>query len=138
MKKNVSERRLVDVLVSFLRPRNYVERGLRHYEKTIDVVAVCLESGELSAIEAKTKNWRRAVEQAIVNLAAAERSYIAIYSNFAHRVSLEELDRHGIGLISVGSQWGDVEVIKEADLSPFVNLLMNKRIKDKLLPKGAK
>lgn len=138
MKKNVSEKRLVDVLVSFLQPRNYVERGLRHYEKTIDVVAVCLESGELSAIEAKTKNWRRAVEQAIVNLAAAERSYIAIYSNFAHRVSLEELDRHGIGLISVGSRWGDVEVMKEADLSPFVNLLMNKRIKDKLLPKGAK
>ena len=138
MKKNVSEKRLVDVLVSFLRPRNYVERGLRHYEKTIDVVAVCFESGELSAIEAKTNNWRRAVEQAIVNLAVAERSYIAIYSNFAHRVSLEELERHGIGLISVGSQWGDVDVIKEADLSPFVNLLMNKRIKDKLLPKGVK
>lgn len=138
MKENVSERRLVDILVSFLRRRNYVERGLRHYEKTIDIVAVCLESGELTAIEAKTKNWRRAMEQAIVNLAAVERSYIAIYSDFAHRVSLEELDRHGIGLISVGSQWDDVEVVKEAVLSPFVNLLMNKRIKDKLLPKGAK
>lgn len=124
--------------MSFLRRRNYVERGLRHYEKTIDIVAVCLESGELTAIEAKTKNWRRAMEQAIVNLAAVERSYIAIYSDFAHRVSLEELDRHGIGLISVGSQWDDVEVVKEAVLSPFVNLLMNKRIKDKLLPKGAK
>ncbi len=138
IKRNISEKRLVNVLRNYLRRNNYTKCQVRHYEKRIDLVMVCSDSGELCAIEAKTENWKRAIEQAVVNLAVAERSYIAIYSNFAHRVSLEELDKNGIGLISVGTKWGDVKLIKEADSSPFVNLLMNERLKQKLLLEGTK
>jgi hypothetical protein len=129
MRARVSEKRLVDVLRNFLSDTHCTAREVRHYEKRIDIVAICPESGELWAIEAKTRDWRRAVEQAIVNLAAAERSYIAVQEEFAHRVSLEELADHGIGLIAVGSKWGRVQVLKEAGRSPFLNLLANQRIK---------
>lgn len=138
LKRKVSERRLVDVLVSYLSAHSAVKRAVRHYEKTIDVAALCLQSGELWAIEAKTEDWRNAMKQAIVNLAAAERSYIAIYSEFVHRVSSEELDNNGIGLISVGTSWGDVDMIKEAHRSPFVNSIMNERIKKELLQEGVR
>ena len=56
----VSERRLVDVLVSYLRGSRPVAREVRHYERRIDVATLCPESGELWAIEAKTENWSRA------------------------------------------------------------------------------
>jgi len=125
-------------LVSFLREEKTVKREYRHYEKRIDVVALCSVSGELCAIEAKREDWKRALRQAVVNLAAAEKSYIAIHSDFVHRVQIADLDNYGIGLFSVGSKWGDVEIVKEANSSQFVNLLMNRRIKNNLLQRGIK
>ena len=132
IKRNISEKRLVDVLRNYLARMHYVEREIAHYKKRIDIVAVCSNSGELWGIEAKTKNWKRAIEQAVVNLTAVERSYIAVYADFVHRVQLEELYDYGIGLISVGSKWGDVRIIRESDTSPFINRLMNQRIKTEL------
>ncbi len=129
MTKRVSEKRLVDVLSAWLREDHAVAREVRHYEKRIDLATICHKSNELWAIEAKTTNWSRAISQAIVNLAAAERSYIAIYSGYIHRVPADVLEKNGIGLIAVGTQWGDVEIIREAQPSPFVNELAKSRIR---------
>jgi hypothetical protein len=87
------------------------------------------DTNELWAIEAKTANWSRAIAQAIVNLAAAERSYIALYSKHAHRVPLGILDEHGVGLIAIGTKWGDVEILKDAARSPYTNHLATDRIR---------
>ena len=129
MAKRVTERRLVDVLVSHLRERHATGREVAHYEKRIDVAVICSRTGEVWAIEAKTADWRRALAQAIVNLAAAERSYIALYSRHAHRVSLGLLDEHGVGLIGVGTKWGEVQILKEAGRSPYTNRLAADRIR---------
>ena len=136
MNSTVTERRLVDVLVSHLRKDHQVTRGLRHYEKTIDVVALRDGSSELCAIEAKTANWQRAIQQAILNLTAAEHCYIALSRRNVHRVSHDLLDKHGIGLISVGSRWGDVEFLKKARHSPYLNHLANGRIKRGIKARG--
>ncbi len=129
MAKRVTERRLVDVLVCHLRKQHATGREIGHYEKRIDVATIRSDTNELWAIEAKTTAWSRAVSQAIVNLAAAERSYIAIYSEYAHRVPMEVLDEHGIGLIAVGTRWGDVEILREAARSPYTNHLAADRIR---------
>ncbi|MDD5327168.1 MAG: hypothetical protein PHY02_05055 [Phycisphaerae bacterium] len=136
LKRNISERRLVDVLVSFLRSKSRVEREVKHYEKSIDVVSMCSNTCEIHAIEVKTKNWNRALQQAIVNLAVAEKSYVAMHSKYVHCVNIEELQENGIGLISVGSSWGDVEIIREAQQSAFVNKIANCRIKQWVQSKG--
>ncbi len=120
---------MVDVLVSHLRRQYAIQREVRHYEKRIDIAAICSRTDELWAIEAKTEKWMHAVGQAIVNLVAADRSFVAIYSGNIHRVSLDVLARHGIGLISVGTRWGDVEVIRQASISPFTNRLASHRIR---------
>jgi hypothetical protein len=132
MLRRVSERRIVDVLVSYLRKQHLVAREVPHYEKRIDVAALPFGSDEVVAIEAKTKDWLRAVSQAIVNLAAAERSYIAIHTGAVSSVSLELLEQHRIGLISVGTKWGDVKVIKSAPLSPFCNPQAVGRVRQRL------
>ncbi len=137
MSRKITERRLVDVLVGHTRHRHLVRREVPHYQTRIDVLLLCSDSEELWAIEAKTEDWARALSQAIVNLAAAEKSFIAIYSEYAHRVSLDDLDRHGIGLISVGTKWGDVEVLKDAKPSPFMNNIMANRLRS-LMHTGAK
>jgi hypothetical protein len=125
----VTERRLVDVLVSHLRRDGVVEREVKHYERRIDVATVPFGSSEVWAIEAKTADWSRAMSQAIVNLAASQRSYIAIYSKHVHRVRMDVLDRHGIGLISVGTKWGDVVVLKAAPRSSYTNPIATARIR---------
>jgi hypothetical protein len=127
--KRVTERRVVDVLVCHLREQHATGREIEHYEKRIDVATIRSDTNELWAIEAKTANWSRALAQAIVNLAAAERSYIAIYSKHAHRVPLGILDEHGVGLIAVGTRWGDVEILRDAARSPYTNYLARDRIR---------
>ncbi len=129
MAKRVTERRLVDVLVCHLREQHATGREVGYYEKRIDVVTIRSDTNELWAIEAKTTDWSRALSQAIVNLAAAERSYIALYSKHAHRVPLEILDEHGVGLIAVGTRWGDVEILRDAARSPYTNHLATDRIR---------
>ncbi len=129
MAKRVTERRLVDVLVCYLREQHATGREVGHYERRIDVVAIRSDTNELWAIEAKTTDWSRALSQAIVNLAAAERSYIALYSKHAHRVPLGILDEHGVGLIAVGTRWGDVEILRNAARSPYTNHLATDRIR---------
>ena len=132
-KKRVTERRLVDVLVSHLRKGRTVAREVPHYEKRIDVVTVDPESGKVCAIEAKTAAWERAIGQAVVNLTAANVSYIAIYAQFVHRVPQHLLEEHGIGLIAVGTSWGDVEVMVEARESPYQNHFLVDQLRQGLL-----
>lgn len=132
MAKRVTERRLVDVLMCHLREQHATGREVGHYERRIDVATIRSDTNELWAIEAKTTDWPRALSQAIVNLAAAERSYVAIYSNHAHRVPVEVLDKHGVGLIAVGTKWGDVEILKDAAPSPYTNHLATDRIRSQI------
>ena len=137
MSERITEKRLVDVLLSYFRNRDFpARREVRHYERRIDMVLLS-DTDELWAIEAKTADWGRALSQAIINLAAAERSYIAILSRHVHRVPQLLLDAHCIGLISVGTRWGDVAIIKEATPSPYVNRLAIERIKQQLFNGGS-
>ena len=135
--KEISEKRLADVLVSHIRKCNPVKREYRHYEKYIDLIGLVIDRNELMSVEIKVKNWQKAFQQAVVNLAVAEKSYVAIYSEYIHRVDLDRLRTCGIGLISVGSVWGEVQFIEPAKSSRFINTITNKRIKERLCISGA-
>lgn len=121
MAAKITERRLVDVLVSHLRCEFEVRREAAHYEKRIDVLTYCPLSKTFAGFEAKTRNWQRAMQQAMLNLTAVDYSYIAIWSEAVHRVDRDWLDELGIGMCSVGTKWGDVEMLVEARKSPYTN-----------------
>lgn len=131
-RNNITERRLVDVLVQHLRKTHRFERELPVYERWVDLATVCPETDELWTIEAKISDWGRALAQAIVNLAAGERSYIAIHSKHVHCVEEGMLEQYGIGLISVGTKWDDVTVVRAARKSEFVNHLVAGRLKHRI------
>lgn len=128
MAEAVSERRLVDVLVEFFRKKHKVQREVAHYDKSIDVVALDESEQRLQAIEAKCKDWVRAVQQALLNLTAVDYSYVAIWSKTAHRIDRALLEEYGIGLISVGTKWGDVRVLVEARRSELTNRFVRELI----------
>lgn len=128
MAATVTERRLVDVLVEHLRKTRDVRREVPHYEKRIDVVAYAAEDNTIEGIEAKSRDWTRAVQQAMLNLTAVDFSYVALWSETAHRVDRKVLEEHGIGLMSVGTRWGDVEVLVQPRRSEFTNRFVRQEI----------
>lgn len=128
MSAQVTERRLVDVLVEHLRKTREVRREVPHYEKRIDVVTYLSAVDCVEGIEAKSRDWPRAVQQAMLNLTAVDFSYVALWAETAHRVDRQRLDEFGIGLIAVGTRWGDVDVLVEARRSEFTNRFVRQQM----------
>jgi hypothetical protein len=56
------------------------------------------------AVELKLRNWRRAVEQALVYQLCSDYVFIAVPATTAKRIDLEELRTHGIGLLAVSGR----------------------------------
>jgi hypothetical protein len=128
MAAKVTERRLVDVLVEYLRKTREVRREVPHYEKRIDVVTYLSQVNHVEGIEAKSRDWPRAIQQAMLNLTAVDFSYVALWAQTAHLVDRELLEEFGIGLISVGTRWGDVEILVQARRSEFTNRFVRKQM----------
>ncbi len=129
MKNKISEKRIVDVLVAYMSKTHTVGTEIRHYEKRIDLVAIDTDGDQIITVEAKLENWKKAIGQAIVNLVAGQKAYVGMYSKNAHRVDIKLLDEYGIGLISIGSKWGEVEFLHEAQPSKYYNPLAGDRVK---------
>ena len=111
----VYEYELMPVIESALNKDYQIEREVPMIDKFIDILAISKgpDEKELVAIEAKVKNWKRAVQQAITYRLCADKVYIAIWHEFRHRVDLHILDDFGIGLMEVN---GTIRIIKEAML----------------------
>ena len=113
------ETRIVNELI-----RNCYDEGLHYkvevplYRSKIDLVTVNPSNNEVVAIEAKISNWYRALQQATSYTMCANKVYIALWHEYAHRVNHEILDRYGIGLLSVN---GIVEEVHRAKNSREVN-----------------
>ncbi len=92
---------------------------LPFYEHRIDLYGYSAETDCTVAVELKLRNWRRALEQALVYQLCSDYVFIAVPATTAKRVDLEELRSHGIGLLAVSAR----ECVEElpAVLSPFLN-----------------
>ena len=75
---------------------------LPFFDYRIDLYALSKPTGYTIAIELKIKNWRRALHQALIYQLCSDYVYIAVPLDNARLVSMEELAKHGIGLIAVG------------------------------------
>ena len=84
--------------------------------KVADLYCVHRQTGECVAIEAKLKDWQRALAQALVYQLGADRVFIAMPAKITERVPLTDLASHGIGLLSVSAGSG-VAFVLEAEQS---------------------
>jgi hypothetical protein len=74
---------------------------VQFYEHRIDLYGYSEKTACSVAVELKLKNWRRALEQALVYQLCSDYVFIAVPASTARRVDLEELRIHGIGLLAV-------------------------------------
>jgi hypothetical protein len=86
-------------LVSFLERAGYVKRVRpATYAKVNGFIPI---AREVIGVEAKVSDWRKGAMQAKRHRSFANRVYLALAAEFVHRVRIDVLRRHGIGLLSV-------------------------------------
>jgi hypothetical protein len=99
---------------------HFAERGLACWREAsflgswIDLYARD-ERGHTVSVEAKVKDWKRALRQAQLVRNSAERVYVAVWAPYVHRALTDaaraDFGRTGVGLLSVN---GHCEVLIEA------------------------
>lgn len=77
---------------------------LPFYDHRIDLYGYSTETDCTVAVELKLRNWRRALEQALVYQLCSDYVFIAVPATTALRVDLDELRSHGIGLLAVSGR----------------------------------
>ena len=105
MTRNRDESSLFEPVCRFLRGRGFSrQRGeVPFFEYRIDVYGLAVSTRETVAVELKLEKWRRAFEQAIIYQLCADRVYVGMPIEFAHRVDLGLFRAHGVGLIVVSA-----------------------------------
>ena len=115
----MNESMIVKEVIKFLRNnKQIVVTEMPFLQRRVDVVGYQPSNKSLVAVEAKIKNWRRAIRQAITCLLFADNVYIALPEEFIHRVNLDEIGRFGIGLIQVNSK---TEILKDPLSSSYIS-----------------
>jgi hypothetical protein len=98
-----NENEMRPLIHSFVESQNYqVFDEKRLFSRKIDVVGI--RKNEVCAIEIKIHDWRRAIEQAFLNLRIADYSYVALPEMCCIRLNsrlANEAHGTGIGLIRV-------------------------------------
>jgi hypothetical protein len=117
------ENEMRPLIHSFVESRNYqVFHEKRLFSRKIDVVGV--RGDEVCAIEIKIHDWRRAIEQAFLNLRVADYSYVALPEMCCVRMNgklTDEVYGTGIGLISVDGYAKEVvEAVASNRLQPLL------------------
>lgn len=77
------------------------EKEVPFYDHRIDLYGYSPSSDCSIAVELKLRNWKRALQQALVYQLCSDYVYIAVPQSTAQRVDVEVLREHGIGLLSI-------------------------------------
>lgn len=136
MNDAVMERDIVQAIESYFVDRGmYVVTELPFLQRRVDLVAYSPSSSAVQAVEAKVKNWRAAVKQAISCLLFADEVYIALPEEFVHRVEAGVVQEFGLGLIEVNSK---IEILIPATRSPYNTAHHRKRVRNYIRDRWAR
>ena len=93
-------------------------RDVSYLGRWIDLYAE-RSDGSTVAVELKVADWGRALQQAQLVRAAAERTFIGVWAPYVHRTesatAAQRLTQSGIGVLAVN---GECHVRREPDLGP--------------------
>jgi len=97
------ESHLFDPVAAYKRRKSFSlqEKELPFFEYRIDLFGFSKKLQLTVAVELKLHRWRRAVEQSLVYQLCADLVFIALPAPSIKPVDIPELERYGIGLISV-------------------------------------
>ncbi len=97
------EAQLLDPVAKYARKKGFSVQvpELPFFEYRIDLFGLSKPTGDTIAVELKIKNWRRALQQALIYQLCSDFVFIALPEGKASLVNTAELAKHGIGLIVV-------------------------------------
>jgi hypothetical protein len=78
-----------------------VRREVPFLSKRIDIVGVQSESRQILAVEAKVRDWRKGLRQALTYRLCADEVYLALAAPYAKRADRGLLAEFGVGLMAV-------------------------------------
>jgi len=84
--------------------------------KKIDLVAVDPRSRRVTAVEAKVRDWRSGLRQALIYRLCANRVYLAVEERFSRNPDEDALAGYGVGLIAVDGQATVVTKARESGI----------------------
>ncbi|MGB2798287.1 MAG: hypothetical protein WBC82_00315 [Dehalococcoidia bacterium] len=117
-KQSVTEAKLQGYCATYFNKQGFLTREeVPFLFKVADLFCFNEETGECIAVEVKIKNWREALEQALVYQMMADKVYIALYEDNIKAVDCGLLTSKSIGLLRVNGS-GKIAVILEAFSSP--------------------
>ena len=118
IKNNIAESKLLHFCRQYFIDQGYLtQQEVPFLLKVADLFCFNEDSGECIAVEVKVRNWRRALEQALVYQMMADQVYIALYIEHAKSVDRNLLQSKSVGLLTIDA-FGEVTIILEAPNSP--------------------
>lgn len=128
------EYEVVERVETYMKKKKFkTYREVPALDKKIDIVGV--RNREIWAVEAKVKDWKRALQQAVTDRLFVDRVYVALWHEFAGRADEEIYGKFGIGIMSVD---GSVEIIKPAKKSKIAHASLVKKLTDGLRGENGK
>lgn len=120
---------LVEAVSDYLGTKSFqTVTELPFLQRRVDIVGYEPKMDALIAVEAKVKNWQTAVRQAVTCLLFADEVYIAMPTEYIHRVDQSEIARYGIGLLEVNSS---VHVVSKPVSSRYISDNYRKNVIDR-------
>ena len=129
----MTERNIVDTLVSYLRKKGYlVTTEVANFHRSADVAAIT-DDDEVILVECKLYDISRAIKQAKTHKLTAEKVYICTKYRNTRRSTIDQIKSMGIGLIYVMPD-KTIKIVLEPSNNietwTFSNDIIKTRIKD--------
>lgn len=124
----IKEKTIENRLQKFYAGEFITKRQVRISQKRIDLVTKCPVTSEMWAIEIKIKDWKGAVRQALLNTIACDKSYVALWHEYAKpAMKNQEMFRNlGIGLMIISAEYQPQIVVKSKACSNINTIAYDK------------
>lgn len=125
-----TEASLLSPISRFVRARgfNCQLEELQFYEYRIDLYGYSLNRDLTIAVELKLKDWRRAIQQALVYQLCADAAYVAMPVESCRKADRDALVEFGIGMIGIASDNKCTEI-----LAPRRNSVLRKHYREEYI-----
>ena len=128
----ILEKHLTSRLADYYKGSGYqILQEVRLYPREIDLLLFDPIAVDLIAVEVKLSDWRKAINQAMLNKLYSHFSLIAITSNAVNHLPLNLLEERGLGLIEIdarGRNNKNFRAILKAERSRETNRLLLREI----------
>ena len=98
-----NEEQLCEPISRFLKNKqfSYICYELNFFEYRIDLFAYSNSSLETISVELKLRNWKKALQQALIYQLCSDYVYIGIPKSFLQLQTIEKMKQFGVGIIAV-------------------------------------